>query len=552
MAELTRKTIIAKKLCDIYMSMDEYKITEIQKIIKKDIEFKEIHISEGHNPRLEYFIKRINNIHKIFMQEENIIAKKPDLIVPKPVFNMFEYTDDEIIKFLMAYIEKITSDRKTKYNSNTKIDIDNDYEIAIEIINSISYTKYENLEDIDAIYYYIDLSILWNTLNSRNTVINEHIFKYNNTFNKHSILNSLLKKYYYNNQSNTPRGLVSATMFNYYLISLIYGDNIFCNSNVNNPMKFIVQYRIIWTLFIRVIYQNFQYSCKNGIINAENFTIIIEKLKALTGEIENNKDIKEIEEDLYDGFYKYNYYLKASNINNMELICLHDIHQNEYTFIKDEDLFFDENNNLKKEYNNMKNIKPETLNKLFNSGKKSVKNETFNNNIKYCEEFIPIYNHLANRRLELDKISTMRAVYRALFVNKINHNRQTSYTISKKIITLNDKIMESQRDGADTTSDVNVTFKNAKNDARNINKTIFEDNFMLGSSISNEMMLEYPNGYNILCQKYEFMCVFNRLALFIFYKNCPSMYTHSNELIDASKKIKYYFEQVMKILYYTT
>lgn len=29
MAEQTRKTIIAKKLCDIYMSMDEYKITRI-------------------------------------------------------------------------------------------------------------------------------------------------------------------------------------------------------------------------------------------------------------------------------------------------------------------------------------------------------------------------------------------------------------------------------------------------------------------------------------------------------------------------------------------
>lgn len=191
----------------------------------------------------------------------------------------------------------------------------------------------------------------------------------------------------------------------------------------------------------------------------------------------------------------------------------------------------------------MEDILLEKLNELFNSGTKPTKNETFNKNIKYCKEFIPIYNHLAGRTLDQDKINIVRAIYRALFVNKITYNRQNSFTISKKVVQL---------ENPDTTSDVNVTFKDKKSDIRKSNKTIFEDNYILGTSISNEIMLEYPNGYNILCQKYKFMLVFSELSLLIFYKYCPHMDAYPKELINAYRKIKYYFEQIMTILYFTS
>lgn len=549
MEKPTKRTIIAKKLVDIYMSMEEDEMTEIQKVIKQDIEYRKIDKESRHNYRLEYFTKRIDNINNTFTKKEHIIAKKPNLTMPKPVFNMFEYNDDELIKFLMAYIEKMESNRKTKYNSNDKIDIDDDYTTAIEIINSIADIKYENLEDIDNTHYNEKLSLLWKSISPQNVCLYRDNFKYDYPSNKNSILNELLKSYY--NNTNIPKRLVSATNFNFLLMSLINDRTI----HSDYCMDSIIKYRIIWTLFIRVIYQNFQYLCEQGIINSKNFTIIIEKLTDLVTKIEDTKDAKntkKVEKNLYDGFYKYNYCLRARAIVDMELICIHTIHKNEYTFIKEEDLFLNESGNLKEEYKDIENIELDKLNKLFNSGKNMVNKNTFNNSIKHCKEFIPIYNDLAGRNLKLNNISTLRAVYRTLFVNRVNYNRQNSYTISKKIIEVHYKIKKSPKEHTDTMSDIKTTLESQKNEARNIDKTIFEDNFILGSSISNEVMLERPNGYNILCYKYDFMCIFNKLSLLIFYKFCPRMGVHCKELKDAYKSIKYYFEQVMTILYCTS
>lgn len=525
---------IAEKLVDIYSQMENKKRTLEQQKIIEDMNICSYNDDGRRNGKIDYFYKRINNINEVFILSEDVIYKNPDIIMPRPVFDISNYNEDSLTNFLKVFIENDMKDnnRKNKYNLYKNINVDKDNSYIIDIINKISDKKYKLFEYIESNYYLYNLEKLWQDI--RNNVKKQLKEKFKNIPNKKKInqdkiilYKEILEKYFHNIISDFKDG-------NYYKYIKFSDDN---------RILYIIKYKIIWNWFIKIVNTIFQYIVV--VFNTNNENNIIDELNIL---IENNKKINKYEENIADGYYKYYYMLETSLMLNMELITLNYINKKEYIFLKKEDLFVDEENNIKEEFLNIDTIKKNRLNQLFNSGSNCPKDETFIKNMEYCKKFICIYNDIGNRQIPEKSIKSLRAVYRALFVNNVTYKRLNTYNISKKVIDFYEESKKNSINNVCNPDYIEKRFNNIWNNAHENDTNFKEHNFILGNCISNEILLEEFYGYNTIKFKSRFMQVFNKLSLLIFYRDCPGMNAKHEDVINALNNIEYNFDKIMAVL----
>lgn len=531
---------IAKELVNIYLQMDRNDMTPEQEMIINDLETCSDNDDGRRNGKVDYFYKRINNINKTFMLNETTIDKDPEIIMPRPVFDIFKYDDSGLINFFKVLIESNIKEnnRKDKHNLYKKTDIDKDSSEVIDIINKISDKKYKTFEYIESNYEIDNLEGLWLYLD-----------EYVDSKWKDRILDCFLK----NPLGNT----------NYKFIATVYtetwkycfknfikdfkngNDNLHIKFQDSNPLYPIIEYKIIWNLWIRIINRIFQQICIRYYKKEDSINNLIDTLNLLIQEAETDRGMMQKEKSIADGYYKYYYMLEISSKLNMELICLNFINK-ENIFLREEDLFVDEKNEIKTEFSNIDEVEINELNKLFNVGQKCTKKNTFETRLKFCKDFIPIYNNLAYRKIKENDIRNLRAVYRALFINKITYKRLSTYGIAKKIIELFEKTKEYNTNTLDSPDKREIIHKNILNDIYKEDINLKKHHFILGNAISNAILSEQIYGYNTMKSKCGFLEVFYKLALLIFYRDCPGMDASQEEVINALNKIEYNFDKILK------
>ena len=88
--------------------------------------------------------------------------------------------------------------------------------------------------------------------------------------------------------------------------------------------------------------------------------------------------------------------------------------------------------------------------------------------------------------------------------------------------------------------------KNILNDIYKEDINLKKHHFILGNAISNAILSEQIYGYNTMKSKCGFLEVFYKLALLIFYRDCPGMDASQEEVINALNKIEYKIDKILK------
>lgn len=523
--------------------IDKNKITPEQQRIIDDLKNYPDDNLERRNDKIDYFYKRINNINETFMINKITIDKNPDIIMPRPIFNIFQYDDCSLIKLLGILIENNIKEknRKDKHNLYKKIDIDKDSSEVIDIVNKISDKEYRTFEYIKSNYEISNLEILWSHLNK--VVKYEYateISYYNIEYRPEDINLEMKTTTYTKVWEDCFRNVIKDFKKGY--------DNQYMQLQIISPLYPIITYKIIWNLWIRIINKIFQQICIHYYKKEESINSLIDTLNLLVQEIEKDKEMVQKEKDIADGYYKYYYMLEISSVLDMELICLNFINKKDYMVLREEDLFVDEKNNIKEEFLDIDKIKIDELNRLFNVGEKCPKKDTFETRLKFCKDFIPIYNILAHRNIKENNIINLRAVYRALFINKITYKRLKTYGIAKKIIELFEKTKKYNTNNPDNPDNRENMYKNILNDIYREDINLKKHHFILGNAISNAILLEQIYGYNTMKFKCRFLEIFYKLALLIFYRDCPRMDAGQEEIKNALNNIEYNFDKILKEL----
>lgn len=549
MSNSSKSYNIAKELASFYLQIDKNKITPQQQIIINELETCSYNNDGRRNGKIDYFFKRINNINATFMLSKNIIDKNPDIIMPRPVFDIFKYDNSSLMCFLKVLIENSMKEnrRKDKHNFYKKIDVDKDNNDIMDIISKISDKEYNSFEYIKSNYDINNFEKLWLeiSLEARNKYANKKLSydkkcELENICNKRKKIKSYLSIY----------TIAWNDCFKKIIKDFQDGNNgKYIQLEGHNAILPVIRYKIIWNLGIRIVNKVFQQICINYGVKKEDINDLINELSLLIKNIENSPDTGKYEENIADGYYKYYYMLEISSVLNMELIGLNFINKKEFIFLRKEDLFVDETNKIKKEFSDIDKIEIGKLNKLFNSGRDCTKNETFKKNIEYCKKFIPIYNYLAHRNISENDIRSLRGIYRALFVNTFTYKRMNTYSISKKIIDLYDKELKTYNiTNAYSPDNVETIYKSILNDIHEEDSNLNKHHFILGNSISNAIFLEQICGYDTLKFKCKFLETFYKLALLIFYRYCPEMNARHEDVENALSNIEGFFDQVMAAL----
>lgn len=549
MSDSSKSYNIAKELVNFYSQIDKNEITPEQQTIINELETCSYNDDGRRNGKIDYFFKRINNINTTFMLSENIIDKNPDIIMPRPVFDIFKYDNSSLIGFLKVLIENSMKDnkRKDKHNFYKKIDVDKDNSDIINIISKISDKEYNSFEYIKSNYDINNLEKLWSEIFCE--VINKYRDK-KLSYDKKCELENICNK----RKKLKAYVIMYTRTWNDCFKKIIKdfqdgNDGKYIQLKGHNAMLPVIRYKIIWNLWIRIANRVFQQICVNYGIKEEGINDLINELSLLIKNIENSPDTGKYEESIADGYYKYYYMLEVSSILNMELIGLNFINKKEFIFLRKEDLFADEANKIKEEFADIDKIEIGKLNKLFNSGQDCTKNETFKKNIEYCKKFIPIYNCIAHRNISENDIRNLRGIYRALFVNTFTYKRINTYSMSKKIIDLYEKEVKAYNIANDySPDDIETIYKNILNDIHEEDSNLNKHHFILGNSISNSIFLEQVHGYDTLKFKYKFMEAFYKLSLLIFYRDCPGMNAGHEDVRNALNNIEGFFDQVMAAL----
>jgi len=482
------------------------------------------------------------------MLNENTIDKDSDIIMPRPTFDIFKYDDSSLINFLKILIEDSMKDnnRKNNYNLYKKISVDKDNSHIIKIINKMLGKEYKSFEYIKSNYEINGLRLLWSILYDKVCWEYSCYISYYNMICKQKNINNKKEKSKF-------MAKVYTNIWANYFGKMIRnckneGDDSYIQFDDDDPLFSIIRYKIIWNLWIRITNKVFQYICIHCCKKEESINGLIDELNLLIQEAEKDKGKEKHEENIADGYYKYYYMLETSSILNMELIGLDFINRKGSIFLREEDLFVDEENNIKKEFTDINKIEISKLNKLFNSGRDCTKNETFKKNIEYCKKFISIYNRIAGRNIPENNIKNLRAVYRALFVNKTPWKKLNTHNISKKIIDLYEKEKEHNTINAGNPDMREAIYKNTWNDMHKEDAHLNEHNYILGNAISNAILLEQIYGYNTIKAKCKFIEVFYKLALLIFYRDCPGMDASNKDIVCALNKIEYNFDKILEKL----
>lgn len=147
--------ILAERLVNSYLKKKEYRMTDIERSIRQDLESREYYPNDGVYDRTDYFSKRIRKIEKKFENKtDEMILGDNKISLPRPYLLMKHRDENELFHFYKAYIEKTLEYddkgtlkyRKANYNIDKKIDIDNDYTFVMDVLKRIDKkTKYQDL-----------------------------------------------------------------------------------------------------------------------------------------------------------------------------------------------------------------------------------------------------------------------------------------------------------------------------------------------------------------------------------------------------------------------
>jgi hypothetical protein len=250
-------------------------------------------------------------------------------------------------------------------------------------------------------------------------------------------------------------------------------------------MNLSYAFRVAWKLWTWIciqamdcLWRDAEYS-----ISDERVEVMLKELEEQILLLENSR-VDRKTKDIFDDYYLHNLYLiiRDDLAQELEAICIlsestqgfsceikHYPLSEKYLFANDEDM------------------DKKTMKEKFCIGCKDCDMETFTSRIAFCKEFIDIYNAEANRNLDYESNKTLRAVYRALYIDEISYKRQKLFTIAKKI-TMEPK---------------------------------WTEHYILGSIISTLLMTEYPNGEKYIEVRKKCTHVLYRIAFKMFIDFCP-------------------------------
>lgn len=526
---------IAKKLVEFYKYGDINKMNEKAKCVAYEVrESGASKIEESDKPLFDEFSKRIKRIRESFekntgkLMSEN--SDNMDNIFPSPIFQIFQYSESQIVDFLKAYIEESNywnefdkdgkSNRKSKYMYDTKVDLDKQFEFVFQVLNKKQGIKFKEFNEIDDKFFEY-----YNQERENFKIISIKRIKGKLDILKGLLDKEVLKKYENLGETNTEK------KFKYIMGLAIEWLNR-CQyakrdmAFVNVPWDYMGKYRMFWRLWLWIFLQTVQYIMLERVNNFKesNLNKLFDKLKVMEKGI--NNEFAELESmnknyDIYKGYFMYNYLLRIRDetVEDIEIqrIIFDEKSGNKHYPLSDKFCFVDKDNQEKKWVQAMNK---ECQQQMFDIGLNKCKNQkTFQSRIFFCKDFVNQYNRMAGRNLCINDMKTLRAVYRALYVDKISYNRNTLYSMAKKIIQ-------------DEDCDRKQTY-----------------HYIVGNVISAELLTEYNKGEFLLKFKIKLLECIYKIALNVFYKYCPCMGGNFKEFLNAIEVLEDYFNRTIKVIY---
>lgn len=526
--------IIAKKIVESYKYGDTTQMYEKARHIAENIkQHTPLVYQQSDTSLFDMYRKRVKRIRESMGKEEVIIkatdSENTEYIFPNPFFQIFQYGEDEIIDFLKAFIEESDyydnsieydkTNRKAKSNID-KIDLDKKDLFVLNVLCSnkqlLKFSDFRNVNSDFYVHYNEERYII------KFTALDLATLKYDRV--KIPFENKIVERYKIGKNSEDNVEIR-------YVMALAVTWLIKCNTQKNSkkisgvPWGFISEYRKFWRLWLWIIMQTFYYIMKNKSkeCNIINFDKLADALSNL-GNIVDKKfaDIESMNkaQDIYKGFYMYICMLKIRD----EIVKEAEIYINMFTpksgnvhyELSEEQRFICENGDYKEWVQGKDEM---ALKKYFEIGPDSVSRKNYKNHILFCRKFIEIYNSVADRQLDINDIKTLRAVYRALYVDKIKYDRKSLYTMAKDLI--------------DSSSHTKV----------------YTHHYALGCVISTELLTEYYRGEDIVKARNDLVKNIYTIALKVFYKDCPCIGGTQEDFRKAMDALEYYFIMTVDAIY---
>lgn len=408
-------TKIANGIIKQYLNGDVRKMSPVELEIQEKLLEREDYPEECKYERTDYIRKKIVYISKTLMSNKPQSTEKIKL--PNPQLNMDDYEEnmDELIRFFKKHIELSfeksddgdSSNRKIVSNLYQKMFIDNEYTLADEILKDLTESPAEKLSNREN-------DIIIKTQEYYEGRWKEQYKRDIESVKKSSLCVKEKRK------EATRRAIVA--------MERIIDDEILEKQpSVMNTRSI---YYLVWDLWNRVILFSFQQlimslsQCSGD----EYFENVILELQMLSKECPNDDRDKG---SLSDGYYSYMKMVQYCAAKRSEIKNEYEkLHQDGYVFIRKEDLYTDENAKIG-DFNNVK-VDAE-LCRMFNSGTRPCKLETFKKRLDVCNKEFRAYASIANRDSQFNDLRSWRAFYRTLYINTHTLDRQKPVNIVRSI-----------------------------------------------------------------------------------------------------------------------
>ena len=478
---------LSKELIKEY-TKEEYYVDDCKNLKAKEIvnvlsSMKDDEYSESNEKRMDFFRKKIQKIIKAFNETDMKVDKKIISNFPVPSFNVLSYDDEKVFLFIKAFLEEQSPEwgkienpnRKAKDNYEKKIDLQKDYVFINNILTHLTGDEFNlgNDEKYDKLYNDFRTSILDGALAYIKALEDE--LKDKSDINKEYDKNSRKKVQYVRLSRRVEE------------LCMEFADSAWDESFKNTPPGY--GFRCMIQLFNWGIIQTMQYlwmADRIG-VSKENLNKVIDKLSGLERKCKEliNEDKKN--GDMYKEYYVHNLILMIRDELVQELECMkvmaeegkcHEIPE-KYSFAK-------KNDELNTDWKKLATVQQM---EMFNIGVENCEMKTFRKRYQFCEEFIEKYNLEANRKLDAKDAKTLRAVYKTFYIDKLVYDRKQLKTIAREMIQ-----------GKPPTKKLH---------------------WILGTTISTQLMLEYTNGQVIFEFKYKLIEILYRISMYMLIKFCP-------------------------------
>jgi len=568
---------IAEELVEIYMNKDESMMTDAEKRIKQDFENSEYQNGSEKSDFVKLFKSRIENVQTTFTDKNTVHKICSSIIVPKPSLDLLNsvYEEDELLAFFKVYVEesseksdngKTQKNRKAKYNIDYKIDVNKDYSFVMDVLKEINpdmcrycsdlndtedswEAKKQNEYRVRVLQFAVTIDKLWIQTGKTNFGI------------EHPVLQDIWDSFEYH-ESWLVRLLAMVAFIDSLNTRILKEekriDRLFTKEEKQIDRFFPKndriqkQYEVIWNLcmfVINKIFQNIYLHMFKEVENAMKEERIIKKLVEISSEFKQDIStksqikkqpfkkkfqggnisepdiIKDMEKYEWTGilsfdYYRYSYLLKIRSGLTDEIFCGKLLSEN-YIAPYKKDGF------LEQTVTDSHYTKAQLCQK-FHSGTKVCKLETFNKRLEFCKEFLEIYSKEAGRRLSSNNWKHLRAIYRSLYINPVydKEMRMTTRTMATRLFQHLTQDKANQKD-----------------------KNILRMHFILGRSLSRELMLEEPNGEKLWKFQEDFLAAFYPLMLEVLFRDSPPLDANEDDFMIATDRLRTVMLKIVKMIF---